>query len=177
MRAAVARMGQRQMRHLIGAILGVAMAVMPALAQQTDSAKITFGGLKGDPNQPVTVTSRALTVDEEKGTALFEGDVLVVQGQMRLSAQLVRAFYDNKAAKIEKLVAEGDVILVNAEDAAMGERAEYLVSKGLVTMLGDVTLTQGAATFTAARLIADLTTGLGQLEGGVTSTFTPAAAP
>jgi lipopolysaccharide export system protein LptA len=169
--------GQVGMRLLILALVGISALVPAAMAQQEGGTKVAFGGLKGDPSLPVTVTSQTLTVDEAAGTALFEGDVLVVQGQMRLSADRVRAIYDEKTERIERLWAEGNVILVNADDAAQSETAEYVIDDGLVTMLGTVVLTQGPATFTAARMVADLTTGFGQLQGGVTSTFTPSAAP
>lgn len=169
--------GQVKMRLLILALVGIAALVPAAFAQQTGGTKVAFGGIKGDPTQPVTVTSQTLTVDEVAGTAQFEGDVLVVQGEMRMSAALVRAEYDEKSERIERLWAEGDVILVNAEDAAQGETAEYVIDDGVVTLQGNVVLTQGPATFSAARMVADLTTGFGRLEGRVTSTFTPGAAP
>lgn len=169
--------GQVGMRLLILALVGIAALVPAAMAQQEGGTKVAFGGLKGDPSLPVNVTSQTLTVDEAAGTALFEGDVLVVQGQMRLSADLVRAIYDEKTERIERLWAEGNVILVNADDAAQSETAEYVIDDGVVTMLGTVVLTQGPATFTAGKMVADLTTGFGQLQGGVTSTFTPSAAP
>ena len=40
-------------------------------------------------------------------------------------------------------------------------------------MQGNVVLTQGEATFTAARFSTDLTRNLGKLEGGVAVVFTP----
>ncbi len=147
-----------------------------ALAQSQPVAKVAFGGIKGDPDLPVTVTSQVLTVDQERGTALFSGDVLVVQGEMRLSASEVRVEYDETGSRVQRLWATGDVLLVNAQDAASAQTAEYVIDDGKVTMRGDVTLTQGAATFSAQQFVADLVTGVGQLEGGVTSVFDPAAA-
>jgi lipopolysaccharide export system protein LptA len=147
------------------------------LAQQTGSASVSFGGIKGDPKLPVTVTSQTLSVDETARLAVFQGDVLVVQGDMRLSADEVRVIYAQSEQRPEKLLAYGNVVLVNADESAQSEEAEYIIDDGLVTMLKDVVLTQGSFTFTAPKLVADLKTGLGQLEGGVTSIFTPADAP
>jgi lipopolysaccharide export system protein LptA len=42
-------------------------------------------------------------------------------------------------------------------------------------MTGDVLLTQGGATIAGQKLTLDLTTGLGQMEGRVTTTFAPKA--
>lgn len=144
----------------------------PALAQQADSAAITFGGLKGDPKAPVTVTSESLTVDETARTAVFTGNVVVVQGEMRLSAAEVRVEYEAEANRIARLWATGGVLLVNAKDAAQSQNADYVIDTGIVTMMDDVVLTQGPATFTAQTFVADMKTGLGQLQGEVRSTFT-----
>lgn len=166
------------MQHRFTAFLGAlavfaALGALPAHAQQSSSATVSFGGIKGDPELPVTVTSAELTVDEVQGTAIFVGDVLVIQGQMRLSADEIRVEYDEETAKIAKLWATGNVLLVNADDAAQSDTAEYEIDAGLVTMLGNVVLSQSAATFSAQRFVADITTGLGQLEGGVTTSFVP----
>lgn len=152
-------------------------AAMPsaAFAQGAETANISFGGLKGDTSLPVTVTSKELTIDEGEGTAIFTGDVLVIQGELRLSAQEVQVEYDDEAQKVRRLWAIGDVLLVNAQDAAQSQTAEYLISDGIVTMYDNVVLTQGTATFSAQKLIANVNTGLGKLEGGVTTTFTPNA--
>jgi lipopolysaccharide export system protein LptA len=147
----------------------------PALAQEADSAEITFGGLKGDPKAPVTVTSESLTVDEKARTAVFAGNVLVVQGEMRLSAAKVQVEYEADADRIARLWATGGVLLVNAEDAAQSQKAEYVIDTGIVTMTHEVVLTQGPATFTADKFVANMKTGLGQLQGGVRSTFIPNA--
>jgi lipopolysaccharide export system protein LptA len=147
--------------------------VQPALAQQADSAEITFGGLKGDPKAPVTVTSESLTVDEKARTAVFKGNVLVVQGEMRLSASEVRVEYEAEADRIARLWATGGVLLVNAKDAAQSQKADYVLDTGIVTMTNKVVLTQGPATFTADKFVANMKTGLGQLQGRVRSTFIP----
>ncbi len=167
--------GADLMRQVFRAVLCVLALMQPVHAQDAASTKITFGGLKGDPSQPVTVTAQELTMDEAAGTAVFVGDVLVVQGLMRLSADSIEVIYDEDRTRIKRLNATGNVILVNAEDAAQSQAAEYIIDDGQVTMLGDVVLTQGPATFTAAKLVADLVSGYGQLTGGVRSTFTPAA--
>jgi lipopolysaccharide export system protein LptA len=149
----------------------------PAAAQQSGNTQVSFGGIKGDPSQPVTVTSQSLSVDEDQRQAVFLGDVLVVQGDMRLSADRVQVLYAKGEQRPEKLLATGNVILVNATDSAQSGLAEYVIADGLVTLWQDVVLTQGSMTFSAPKLVADLKTGLGQLEGGVTTIFAPKDAP
>jgi lipopolysaccharide export system protein LptA len=161
------------MWRMIPALLGLLFLAQPLGAQSETT--ISFGGMRGDPTLPVNVTAQSLTVDEGKGSAVFAGEVLVVQGQMRLQADEVRVTYSADSSRIDRLWATGNVVLVNAEDAASADSAEYVIDTGLVEMQGNVVLTQGAATFTAERFSTDLTKGVGRLDGGVSVSFTPGA--
>lgn len=153
-----------------GVVLAVFYAVHPVLAQGTE---VAFGGLKGDTSLPVEVKSDQLSVDQSNGEAVFSGNVLVSQGEMRLSAAKIRVEYADESGQVERLHAEGGVLLVNATDAAEADSAIYTINTGEVVMTGNVLLTQGSAAMSAARLVVNLETGLGRLEGGVTTTFKP----
>lgn len=148
----------------------VSLLAVPALAQETS---ISFGGLKGDVTQPVEMTSNSLEINQADGTALFTGNVLVTQGAMKLSANQVRATYSEDSKTIDKIVASGKVLLVNATDAAEADNADYTIATGAVVMTGNVLLTQGQATIAAQKMTIDLKTGTGRMEGRVTTTFVP----
>lgn len=153
-----------------GAALTAFSAIYPAIAQGTD---VTFGGLTADTSLPVEVKSDQLSVDQSSGEAIFSGNVVVAQGDMRLSAAKIRVEYADEAGQVERLHAEGGVLLINATDAAEADNAVYTINSGEVVMTGNVLLTQGPAAMSAARLVVNLKTGLGRLEGGVTTTFKP----
>lgn len=144
-----------------------------ALAGQSQGTDLSFGGLKGDTTLPVEITSDQLEIDQADGTALFSGNVVIVQGNMRLSADQVHAAYTEATDTIETITATGNVLLVNATDAAEAEMAVYTISTGEVVLTGDVLLTQGAATLAAQRMVIDLKTGKGRMDGRVTTTFVP----
>ena len=150
--------------------LAAAFAVGPALAQGTD---VAFGGLKADTRLPVEVTAENLTVNQADGTATFSGDVLVKQGEMRLQAAEIRVEYGDTSGEIDRLLASGGVLLVNATDAAEAASAVYTIASGEVVMTGDVLLTQGQAAIRGQTLFINLKTGTGRMEGGVTTTFMP----
>jgi lipopolysaccharide export system protein LptA len=114
-------------------------------------------------------------VDQADGSAQFTGDVLVIQGEMRLSADTLRVEYKSDKSGIERLIANGNVLLVNANDAAKSDSAIYTIDLGEVVMEGGVVLSQGQATLTSQRMVIDLKTGMGRMEGGVSTTFTPKA--
>ena len=149
--------------------LALALA-QPAVAQDTN---VAFGGLKGDPTAEVEMNADTLTVSQADGQAVFSGNVVVSQGEMKLSANEVRVEYGPDQTSIDKLFATGSVLLVNATDAAQADQAIYTIASGEVVMTGNVLLTQGQAALSAQKLVIDLKTGTGRMEGRVKTTFTP----
>lgn len=141
------------------------MAVQPALAQ---SAGITFGGIKADTTQPVEVSADTLSVNQTDGSAVFSGNVVVGQGQMRLAAAEVRVEYSTgDQRRIERLHATGGVTLVSGPDAAEAAEAVYTIDSGQVVLTGSVLLTQGQNALSGDRLTVDLKTGSGRMDGRV----------
>lgn len=140
------------------------------LAQTTE---VAFGTIKADPTLPVEVTADTLDVDQTSGSAEFKGNVLVGQGEMRLSAQRVLVIYDEEASAIERLEATGDVVLVSGPDAAEADKAEYTIDTGVIVMTGDVLLTQGANALTSDKMTVNLTTGTAQMVGRVKTILNP----
>ena len=144
----------------------------PAAALAQDAA-IRFGGLKQDTSLPVEVKADSLAVNQADGSATFTGNVLVGQGEMRLSASTVRVEYGQGGKSIEKLHATGGVTLASAKDAAEAREAVYTIASGSVVMTGDVLLTQGASAISGQKLVIDLKAGTGRMEGGVSTIFVP----
>lgn len=141
----------------------------PVLAQGTD---IAFGGLSHDTSLPVEVASDSLQIDQADGTARFSGNVLITQGEMRLSAGEVRVVYASGAAgRISEMQASGGVTLVNGAEAAEAQEAVYSIDRGTVEMTGDVLLTQGQNALSSNSLVIDLNSGTGTLEGRVRTVF------
>ncbi len=71
------------------------------------------------------------------------------------------------------MVADGSVTLSNGAEAAESESAIYEVAGGIVTMTGDVLLTQGNSALSSETLRIDLNNGTGVLEGRVRTIFQP----
>jgi lipopolysaccharide export system protein LptA len=139
------------------------------------AANIALGTGAFDASLPVEVTADQLSVDQSNGMAVFEGNVLVVQGEVRLSAGSVSIEYAPEGSEnaIERLVASGGVTFVTASDAAEAGEAVYAVADGVVTLSGDVLLTQGRNAIAGDRLVVDLASGNGRMEGRVRTVFTP----
>ena len=150
--------------------LGLAlMGATPALSQQ---AAIDFGGLSQDTSLPVEVAADNLDVNQNDGSAVFTGNVLVTQGEMKLSADRIQVSYaGGDEGRIKTLNAIGAVTLVNGAEAAEAGEAVYDIDEGNVVMTGDVLLTQGQTALSGNRLVIDLTSGTGRMEGRVRTIF------
>jgi lipopolysaccharide export system protein LptA len=157
----------RLMPFVVVALLAMGSAVQ---GQGTD---ITFGGLQADTSQPVEVQSDALTVDQATRRGVFTGNVVVTQGPMQLTAAEIEVDYTEAGDGIERLLARGGVTLTSGVDAAKAAEAVYTIETGDVVMTGDVLLTQGVAAISGQKLVMNLTTGQGRMEGRVTTTFVP----
>ena len=147
------------------------LGLVPALSAQGTS--VAFGTMRQDTDLPVEVTAEQLSVDQDSGTAIFTGDVLIGQGEMRLSAPRVLVVYKDGQTGIERLEATGGVTLVSGPDAAEAERADYNIDTGVIVMTGDVLLTQGQSALTSDRLTVNLDDGTALMNGRVKTILQP----
>lgn len=161
------------MRHFLAYFASIIFLAGPALAQ---SANIALGSGGFDPTIPVEVTADQFSVDQASGKAVFDGNVLIAQGEMRLSAGTVTIEYAEEGSEnaISRLLASGGVTFVTSSDAAEAANAIYSVAQGTVTLSGDVLLTQGRNAIAGDRLVLNLEDGNGRMEGRVRTVFTPA---
>ncbi|QUS36918.1 lipopolysaccharide transport periplasmic protein LptA [Falsirhodobacter algicola] len=153
-------------------LLLLAVLGMPLTAMAQD-ARIDFGGLSQDTSAPVSVDADSLSVDQATGQALFEGNVRVGQGTMRLAADRVTVRYGESEGEISALEAAGNVTLSNGDVAAEAQEATYTIGSGVVEMRGDVLLTQGRSTIAGQSLRIDLQSGTGTVQGRVQTLFQP----
>ncbi len=134
-------------------------------------ALIDLGSRAFDSGQPVEVSADSLSVDQATGQAVFDGNVLVVQGDVRMSAARVEIEYKSgesgAPSGIARLMASGGVTFVTATDAAEAQQAIYTIDDSSVVLTGNVLLTQGATAISGERLVVDLKSGSGRMEGRV----------
>lgn len=151
------------MRALYICLIALTFA-LPAHAQETS---VGFGTVSADPDDPVEVTAEKLDVSEQDGTAIFTGDVVIVQGEMRLYAPLVRVIYDDVSGDVTKMEARNGVTLISGEEAAEGDNADYDVDAGVIVMTGNVLMTQGRNALTSERADIDLNENTAVMKGRV----------
>lgn len=173
---------RRPLRLVAPLILSGVVIFLSSLSMaQAQTTNLVFGTMQQDTSLPVEVTADNLTVSQQDGTAIFTGNVVIIQGEMRLAAPRVLVVYaeatDGQPARIARLEATGGVTLVSGPDAAESERADYNVDDGQVVMQGDVLLTQGANALTSDLMTVNLQGGTAQMEGRVRTVLQGADRP
>ncbi|MEO1640302.1 MAG: LptA/OstA family protein [Pseudomonadota bacterium] len=144
---------------LCAALMGAGMAMA-----QTN---VALGGITVDTTAAIEVTADSLSVDQETGRAVFDGNVLIAQGDLRLSAGMVEVVYGAEANEIARLLATGGVTLATANEAAEAQEADYDTNTGLLTLTGEVLLTQGASAISAGSMVINVADGTATMEGRV----------
>lgn len=163
---------------ILTTILGIALHSSAVFAQGTN---VAFGAFTHNTTLPVEVTADSLSVDQSDGTAVFSGNVMIGQGDMRITAGQVRVSYADASSdatgRVERLEASGGVTLVSGAEAAEAREAIYSIDNGTIVMSGDVVLTQGRNALSAGKLTVNLKAGTGVLEGGVRTILQTGGSP
>src|SRR3546814_18933695 len=92
---------------------------------------------------------------------------------MTLNAARMTVAYRNQpgggtgpgGVEIDRIDASGNVVVRKADQTAKGNVAIYDLNSRLITMLGNVSLTQGANRLTGGRLVIELTSGRSTVDG------------
>jgi lipopolysaccharide export system protein LptA len=98
---------------------------------------------------------------------------------MRIAADRVEVLYSETETPrtVEKVIATGGVLITRGEDAAEGDWALYEISNSLLTMEGDVVVTQAGTTIAGDRMVMDMVTGNSTVDGRVRTVLIPDQQP
>jgi lipopolysaccharide export system protein LptA len=153
-------------------ILSITLAMLLSTgAASAQDMQLRLGESLNLSQRQLEITSETLEVDQETGVSTFSGDVVVSQGDMRLTAQSLRIEYgstgEDSRQRIDRLVADGGVTMVTEAEAVEARSAIYSLTDQTLEMIGDVVLVQGANILAGERFFADLRTGTGRMSGRV----------
>lgn len=171
-----------RMRFSIGAPLrAAALAVLlagtglmpaPAGAQSPTPA---MPSLSLDSDEPVNIEADRLEVFDDRKVAVFSGNVVVQQADMTMRTPSLEVRYDGAdgqqgAGSISRIDARGGVEIVSEDQTARGDSAVFQVPEQIVTLNGNVVLSQGDNILRGNQLIVDLANNTSRLitsgEGG-----------
>ncbi len=143
-------------------IISTFLFAMQGVAQTS----LLLGGFDPDSDAPVEMTADKLTISQENGSAQFEGNVIIGQGDIRIAANLVVVTY-LETGEIDKLSASGGVTVATADESAESDSVEYSLKNRTLMMSGNVLFSQGKILMSAKSLQIDLNTGAATVEGQV----------
>jgi len=152
----------------IAGLAAGAVTLQPAMGQAVSA-------LKGhNTNAPVDVSADRIEVQDRADRAIFSGNVQARQANLTLDAARITVAYTNAdGIQIQRLDASGGVTVRSPSETARGQFAIYDLNRGLITMLGGVTLTRGESQVRGGRLVLDLDTGRAVVDGSAVGGGTP----
>jgi lipopolysaccharide transport protein LptA len=133
-----------------------------------------------DPNAPIDIEADRLDVDDRAKSAVFRGNVFAQQGDYTMhTAELIAGYTGDsglaaglqgqqgsgrQAMQLKTLRARNSVVIATKDgQSGKGDWADFDVKANLVTLVGNVVLTQGGNTVTGPRAVMNLETGEAQI--------------
>lgn len=121
----------------------------------------TGAALPEDRDQPINLEASRGQLDQKTGVSVYEGNVIITQGSMRLTADTVTIYV--KDDNFQRMEAVGTPVNLRYRPTAdkpeiqgTSQRVEYDVVGAKVIMSGGARLTQGQDVFTGDRIEYDL---------------------
>ncbi len=125
---------------------------------------------------PIYVSANKMVSHDKEKAVVFTGNVQAKQGDMIINAEMMTIYHGatkqpattaNKTAstKIDKIIATGNVEIIQEGFVATGDRVEYLASTEIVTLTGNAKIIQDNNMVTGHQVAMDLAKG--------TTTVTP----
>jgi lipopolysaccharide export system protein LptA len=116
--------------------------------------------LSTDKDQPVSIEADSVDIDESTETAIYRGNVILIQGSINLNASRVVVHkFQSDNAHIE---ATGKQVQFSQKQDKTGElikgradKAEYGINSARLELTGDASLVKGNNTFKNDRIIYD----------------------
>jgi lipopolysaccharide export system protein LptA len=119
---------------------------------------VPLWALESDRDQPMQLEADSLAIDESTGVSLYEGNVTIVQGSLKLWAD--RLWVYRNQGKTEKVVSEGEparfsqLPQVGAEEIhGQARRIEFHVDQDEMLLIDNALLEQGGNSFRNDRIV------------------------
>lgn len=127
-------------------------------------------------HQPIAVNADSFLADLTGDTGTYTGNVIVVQGTVKLHADKVKV--QAPGGKASRMEAEGHVVVDSPSGQAVGDTGVYDVPQQILRLTGHVVLTKDQNVMRGTALEYSMSSGLAKMTAGETpvQTATPGAA-
>ena len=130
-------------------IVGLALCVA--------SFSVDLVALDSDKDQPIQIEADIAVCDESAGETRYEGNVILTQGSLRITADLISIKHDSAAA--DKIVATGQPATLVQQPAsdqapvdASARQIEYVRSEDLVRLIDEARIAQDGSVLSGDRI-------------------------
>ena len=146
------------------------MRKLPLLLGLAALLAVPAGGqaLRGhNTKSPVDVEADRIEVQDRADRAVFSGNVIVRQADLSLTAARLTVAYARASGNvdIDRIDASGGVFIRSDSETARGDFAVYDLNQRVITVIGNVQLTQGGNLVRGGRLVINLDTGRAVMDG------------
>ena len=172
-------------RRTIALALALAfVAVAPAGAANKDTGASLLPGAGS--KAPVSIEADKLVYFDKEQKAIYTGNVVVIQGDSKMTCSELTIYMDKGAtpgeaapagdaaksgaggssSRVKHLDAGGPVTVISKTQVATGDRGAYDKPQNKVWLFGNVTLSDGGNVTKGDKLTYDLTTGEATIDAG-----------
>jgi lipopolysaccharide export system protein LptA len=139
---------------LLTACLGPALGATATASAPATPVTATIPGA-----DKVSITGDHFVVEDAQHQAIFSGNVIVVQKEVTVHADQVMALYGKTGAtSISTFKATGHVVLITKDQTATGEVAIFDPKTHMLTLTGNVVVTNKTGRVQSDKLVVDLST-------------------
>ncbi|MBQ26962.1 MAG: hypothetical protein CMH81_02285 [Nitrospiraceae bacterium] len=181
-------MGSKLQAWAYGGCLGLRPSQLPMMSVPWLRTSLLFLGIfllcgvawamEDQDSDPIVITSQSLVVHNRNDQAIFEGQVMLIQGAFRLTADRMVVFFADQAAsndpgvpavagqKISMIKAVGHVKIVDGDQSATGKKAVFYGKEEKVVLTGQPEIWQHGYRVTGKKLTLFLKEDRSVVEGG-----------
>ena len=117
-------------------------------------------------NAPVDFSAASIEVQDRSDRVVLSGGVTVTQAGMTVTSQRMTVAYSRQGGTdVNRLDATGGVVVTKGDERASGNVAIYDLDRRLITMVGNVQLTQRGNRLNGGRMVIDLNSGRATVDG------------
>jgi lipopolysaccharide export system protein LptA len=164
--------------------VAAALALAPAALAQSPKPSPIFKGTQESKGEPVKIQAATLEVRDKDKVATFSGNVILIQGDTEVRCDALVVFYEGELSRgakapppptaggkqrnqqISKMEARGNVVVIQKDQRATGDRGDFNMRNNTVTLTGNVVVTRGDDILRGQRLLVNLSTGVSTIESG-----------
>lgn len=127
----------------------------------------------GDQSEVIKVSAEIVTVTGRKNTVLLEGNPVLTQGDLCLSANRILATYAPESGELVTISAYENVTFFRGSDHATSDASHFDVETQILVLEDNVTLAREGSTIAADEVTLNLENETVTIAGNVSSVINP----